>query len=61
MSQVLESENLAKLAFEEEMAMGRVQQLVDSLRAIYQMEAEILHHSADFREEISRASADGLH
>jgi hypothetical protein len=60
MSQALGSENLAKLAFEEEMAMGRVQQLVDSLRAIYQMEAEILH-SADFREEISKAPADGQH
>jgi hypothetical protein len=35
MSQALGSENLAKLAFEEEMAMGRVQQLVDSLRASY--------------------------
>jgi hypothetical protein len=30
------------------------------LRAIYQMEAEILH-SADFREEISKAPADGQH
>ena len=55
MSQVLEWNDLAKLASEEQMAMSRVQNLVEELRAVYQLEAEILQASADFREEISQA------
>ena len=57
MAQTLESEDLVKLSFEEEMAMGRVQKLVDGLRAVYQLEAEILQGRADFREEISKSGA----
>ena len=56
MSQVLETKDLAKFASDEEMAMSRVQNLVDELRAIYQLEAEILQSSADSPEEISKAS-----
>ena len=55
MLQVLEANDLVKLISEEEMAMSRVQNLVDELRAIYQLEAEILQASADSREEISKA------
>ena len=56
MSQVLDAKDLAKLASDEEMVMIRVQNLVDELRAIYQLEAEILQSSADPPEEISKAS-----
>ena len=55
---ITSSEDLVKLASEEEMAMGRVHELVDGLRAIYQLEAEILQDSAGFREEISRVERD---
>jgi hypothetical protein len=54
--QVLEANDLVKLVSEEETAMSRVQNLVDELRAIYQLEAEILQGSADCREEISKAN-----
>jgi hypothetical protein len=56
MPELLEFEDLAKLASEDEMAMGRVHTLVDGLWAVCQLEAEILHGSADFREEISKAA-----
>jgi hypothetical protein len=56
MPQVLEANDLVKLVSEEEMAMSRVQNLVDELRAIYQLEAEILQGSADSREEISKSN-----
>jgi hypothetical protein len=55
MSQIFEADNLAKLTSEEQMAMVRVQELVDGLRAVYQLEAEILQGSAAFLEEISKA------
>jgi len=58
MSQVVSSEDLAKLVSEKEKAMGRVQEMVDGLRAVYELEAEILQGSADFREEISRVDAN---
>jgi hypothetical protein len=54
MPEVLEFEDLAKLASEDEMAMNRVHNLVDGFRAVCELEAEILHGSADFREEISK-------
>jgi len=61
MPELLEFEDLVKLASEDEMAMRRAHQLVDGLWVVCQLEAEILHGSADFREKISKAALDNRH
>jgi len=56
MPELLEFEDLVKLASEDEMAMRRAHQLVDGLWVVCQLEAEILHGSADLGEKISKTA-----
>ena len=43
MLQVVEAKDLAHLQSEEELALRRARKLVDALRSVYELEAQILH------------------
>ena len=43
MVQVVEAKDLVQLQSEEELALRRARKLVDELRSVYELEAQILH------------------